>query len=104
MLSTVRMLRRLLRNAFLVTNRVNVIGELQRKPEAGRRRRARPSPPRIDEGVRYRQPGLIEFLNRSKCLCSHSSPLPFRYSRFGVWSTSGDRHQGGMTNVTKACT
>src|SRR6266705_2578738 len=66
MLSTVKMLRRLLRNAFFVTNRVNVISELQREQEAGHRRQARPSPPRIDEGVHYRQPDRISFFPGSK--------------------------------------
>src|ERR1700730_12099276 len=75
MLNTVRMLRRLLRNAFLGPNRVNVIGDVVQLAEAGRRRQARPGPPRIDEGVRYRQPGRIEFLNRSKSLDSQDLPL-----------------------------
>src|ERR1700724_4331122 len=61
MLNTVRVLRRLLRNAFFVTKRVNVISELQREPEAGRRRQARPSPPRIDEEPRYPQPARAHF-------------------------------------------
>src|SRR5258707_247253 len=100
MLNTVRMLRRLLRNAFLVTNRVNVIGELQRKPEVGHRRWARPSAPRIDEGVRYRQPGRIEYLNPSKSSDPQDSPLHALYFRGAVSPTSGDRHQGGVTNVT----
>src|SRR5580698_10508406 len=85
MLSTVRMLRRLLRNAFLVTNRVNVIGELQRVPGAWRSRQARPSPPRIDDarGYRqppYRQPGRILFLNGSKCPPRYDCrPIPPRF-------------------------
>src|ERR1700752_1624930 len=66
MLNTVRVLRRLLRNAFFVTNRVNVIGELQRGPGTGRRRQARPSPPRIDEEPRYLQPARARFLPRSR--------------------------------------
>src|SRR5579864_4450336 len=61
MLKTVNVLRRLLRNAFFVTNRVKVIGELQR--ELGCKRQERPSPPRIDEERRYRQP--VQFLPRS---------------------------------------
>ena len=43
MLNTVRVLRRLLRNAFLVTNRVKVIGVLQRKPGAGKAGRHSPA-------------------------------------------------------------
>src|SRR5437899_8271080 len=62
MLNTVRVLRRLLRNAFLVTNRVNVIGELQREPGTGGRRQARPSATRIDELPCHRQPGQIRLL------------------------------------------
>src|SRR5271170_7306959 len=55
-LSTVRTLRRLLRKAFLVTNRVRVMVTLRGEPEARRRKRARPSPLRIDEGTCQRQP------------------------------------------------
>jgi len=60
MLSTVRMLRRLLRNAFFVTNRVNVISELQEKSGTGTRRLARPDPARINEPVAdYNRTGLV---------------------------------------------
>src|ERR1700758_2808627 len=61
MLNTVRMLRRLLRNAFLVTNRVNVIGVLQGDPEKQGRSGASPSPHRIDDVPGKRQPHRSNF-------------------------------------------
>jgi len=61
MLNTVRMLRRLLRKAFLVTNRVNVIGVLQGDYERKGRSRARPSPHSIDEFPAERHPPPIEY-------------------------------------------
>src|ERR1035437_1466550 len=75
MLNTVRVLRRLLRNAFLVTNRVSVTGELQGEPGAGNKRHSYPSPPRIDEVARHRQPGRPRFSLHSisqshRCFCS----------------------------------
>src|SRR5580704_8899341 len=94
MLNTVSMLRRLLRNAFLVTNRVNVIGELQREPEAGRRRQARPSPPRIDDVPRYPQPVRIRFVPRLQNATPRPHPLHLLYCRAAAAPTSGDRHQG----------
>jgi hypothetical protein len=48
MLSTVRMLRRLLRKAFFVTNRVNVISELQGKT-GNREQKISMSRPRKDK-------------------------------------------------------
>jgi hypothetical protein len=99
MLNTVKVLRRLLRNAFFVTNRVNVIGELQRGPGAGRRRQARPSPPRIDEEPRDLQPVRVRFLPRSRLSASENRSLRLLYFRVSIPPTSGDRHQGRMTNV-----
>jgi hypothetical protein len=64
------MLRRLLRNAFFVTNRVNVIDELQEKPGTGTRRLARPDPARINEPLAdYNRTGpvlLVSLLRRRK--------------------------------------
>src|ERR1700690_3201809 len=72
MLNTVSVLRRLLRNAFLVTNRVNVIGELQSEPGTRHSGQECPSPPRIDEGVPDRQPVQIRFV---PCSASRSRTL-----------------------------
>src|ERR1700687_46301 len=101
MLNTVRVLRRLLRNAFFVTNRVNVISELQRGPEAGRRRQARPSPPRIDEEPRYLQPVQVRFPQLSRLPACENDLLRVLYFRASLPPTSGDRHQGRMTIVTQ---
>src|SRR5579864_8649318 len=69
MLNTVRMLRRRLRNVFFVTNRVKVMNELQEKPGAAHRRWSRPSPDRIVEERRQRQPD--------------PSPIPLHDAPFG---------------------
>jgi hypothetical protein len=63
MLRTVRMLRRLLRNAFFVTNRDKVIGALQGKWGTGTRGYLQLDPTRIVELVLARQPPRIRFLD-----------------------------------------
>src|ERR1700676_3202195 len=95
MLNTVSALRRLLRNAFFVTNRVNVIGLLQKGQGAGRLGQSRSGPPRIDEGPRNRQP-KIRFVLFPECsvpqspffsLCSILTRRCCRYK----WRSSSSR-------------
>src|ERR1700730_13045820 len=105
MLNTVRMLRRLLRNAFFVTNRVNVISELQEKPGTGTRRLARPDPARINEPLAdYNRTGPCRlYLYPPKITTPklRRSPSGLSYSSLLHQLASGDRHQPCMTNVTK---
>ena len=98
MLNTVRVLRRLLRNAFFVTNRVNVIGLLQKGPGTGRRRQARPSPARIDEVPRSRQPGQIRFVPCSECSCPRS-----QFSSASVLFESGSHQDRGFSTSIVSC-
>src|SRR5579864_2764872 len=91
MLNTVKMLRRLLRKAFLVTNRVNVMDELQEKRRAGSRRRTCPSASSIDEDACYGQPSRIGFLGVStKLLIPSTMTIPS--FRIVILLASGDRH------------
>src|SRR3984885_4161500 len=98
MLNTVRVLRRLLRNAFFVTNRVNVIGLLQKGPGTGRRRQARPSPPRIDEVPRDRQPGQIRFVPCPECSCP-----PSQFCSASVLFESGSRQGRCFSTSIVSC-
>lgn len=61
MLKTVRMLRRRLRNVFFRTNRVSVIGLLQRKPRTGTSRRGCLDDTRIDDQPCHLQPYRNDF-------------------------------------------
>ena len=99
MLSTVRMLRRLFRNAFLVTNRVRVMAELRGKQETDRRRWVRSTPIRIDDSVPYRQPCRDW---RSKAWMPRQSAISVTSLYFPgpAPPTSGDRHRRRVTNVT----
>src|ERR1700730_8897527 len=67
MLKTVRVLRRLLRNAFLVTNRVNVIGLLQRGQGSGHQQASTSEPTKNRRLPRHRQPARSCFVSRAKC-------------------------------------
>src|ERR1700735_3118655 len=67
MLKTVRVLRRLLRNAFLVTNRVNVIGLLPRGQGSGHKQASTSEPTKNRKFPRHRQPARILFVSRPKC-------------------------------------
>src|ERR1700685_3067543 len=60
MLNTVSVLRRLLRKAFLVTNRVNVMSRLQGGPAACKGQGSRPGATSINEATRPLQPRRIE--------------------------------------------
>src|SRR5580658_1047370 len=71
MLNTVKMLRRLLRNAFFVTNRVSVIKQLREKVRAveksagnsaGPTKKIRPSPTSIVDAAYFRQSDRIALL------------------------------------------
>src|SRR5580692_4533682 len=82
MLKMVRMLRRLLRKAFLLTKRVRVMMELRKKP--GLPTRPHNNTSSIADGCRPGQP--------------HAFPVTA--SLTAKPDTSGDRHRDSMTNVT----
>ena len=99
MLSTVRMLRRLLRRAFLVTNRVNVIFCTPVEPK--RKRGVLASRPaqskqatRINERVRFSQPASDP--EKTRHGNNHLPPYSIRERP----NASGDRHTACMTIVT----
>src|ERR1700722_3667493 len=73
MLNTVSVLRRLLRNAFLVTNRVNVMSELQGGPATCNGHGSRPGATSINEATRPRQPCQSELT----ALSYHPFRLPY---------------------------
>src|SRR5580700_6226796 len=87
MLNTVSVLRRLLRNAFLVTNRVSVMGVLQKGQGTEGLVRLPPGPARIDEVARDRQP-KIRFVGYAKCLAPQN---PFFLCAFNTVAASPPR-------------
>src|ERR1700684_4199735 len=81
-LKMVRILRRLLRNAFFVTKRVRVMNELREKTYP-----ACETPQVALSIADGRGPGQPQ-------------RLPISASPIGTADASGDRHRDGMTNVT----